>query len=756
MLASTQDLIVMTCLVLLIALTGTRTELIDRLGLPPFRSTVFFALHESDFELPEDDPAAAIAGVRAQIERGEGGIPVRLELVRLLRASGAREEADAELKAVADASAKALAASPEDAERHLERGLVLIAAQDESSGQAELRLALEKDQSCWRASLELAMSLVARSCRESPRDAAELAHVLDEIESLCTRTIERAPATESIWMRALLAGVRGYRHLVTDGFDAAFADARVLPPLAEALRDASVRWPHVPKLRVFALLADIAPSVVACVKAKDPASVFAALPSADRDAIQNAERALQLETEAHPDCEEAWGVLAACACARGRTAAALELFDRASKSSRSAQLLELRLAIACGAKNWSECELLGASLRERADSARTRCLLGKVAAGRGDLAAAEARYREAIEMPENAEAWLGLAIVLMRRDAERGEIEKALASAQASAGPQTAPLVDFAQAVSEQLAGDEDKARAWIERAVKRDGVEDVAEADLWRTWIELWDALVRRAAAADLSTDRESAALLCWRIHAAMELAERQSRLTQLADAVGNLVDASLLTRALLEARPDDRWALAVSKVGSIVFQKAWSEAWASPDAPDARQLAGLARLVTASDEHLAMFLSRPERADGQVAAEARELVMSTLIAAVSSATSAPDGAGREVVASGLAACGRIADAGASSATGLNATAWLLLTCEPADLRDPRRALGYAEQAVKLERSAEHLDTLALACHATGDDARAATLQEEALGLLDSSDAERRDRFAKRLADYRAPRNDR
>lgn len=72
-------------------------------------------------------------------------------------------------------------------------------------------------------------------------------------------------------------------------------------------------------------------------------------------------------------------------------------------------------------------------------------------------------------------------------------------------------------------------------------------------------------------------------------------------------------------------------------------------------------------------------------------------------------------------------------TATTLNQYAWLLLTCEPEELRDPKTALPVAKEAARLSgrQSAEILDTLAVAQKMTGDLDAAIETQKEALKLL-------------------------
>jgi tetratricopeptide (TPR) repeat protein len=89
-----------------------------------------------------------------------------------------------------------------------------------------------------------------------------------------------------------------------------------------------------------------------------------------------------------------------------------------------------------------------------------------------------------------------------------------------------------------------------------------------------------------------------------------------------------------------------------------------------------------------------------------------------------------------------------------LNDAAMTLLTHELEELRDPERALGYAERACAAQEEAGSagswrlLDTLALAQHRTGDTAAAVRTQRRALELMpEGEDPE----AAVRLAEYEA-----
>ncbi|MEZ6235177.1 MAG: tetratricopeptide repeat protein [Phycisphaerales bacterium] len=95
------------------------------------------------------------------------------------------------------------------------------------------------------------------------------------------------------------------------------------------------------------------------------------------------------------------------------------------------------------------------------------------------------------------------------------------------------------------------------------------------------------------------------------------------------------------------------------------------------------------------------------------------------------------------------------ADASTLNAAAWTLLTHDIEQLRDPRRALAYAERACAMEEAADGanlwacLDTLALAQHATGDTAAAIATQRRAIALMPTPDADQE--MHDRLAEYEA-----
>lgn len=76
--------------------------------------------------------------------------------------------------------------------------------------------------------------------------------------------------------------------------------------------------------------------------------------------------------------------------------------------------------------------------------------------------------------------------------------------------------------------------------------------------------------------------------------------------------------------------------------------------------------------------------------------------------------------------------------ARALNEYAWVLLTCDFEDLRDPHAALPVAERAVELDggRNAYILDTLAVAYQMTGDIERAVATQRRAVACAQSGKA--------------------
>ena len=93
------------------------------------------------------------------------------------------------------------------------------------------------------------------------------------------------------------------------------------------------------------------------------------------------------------------------------------------------------------------------------------------------------------------------------------------------------------------------------------------------------------------------------------------------------------------------------------------------------------------------------------------------------------------------LAARKRAAEGPQADANAKKGYAWELLTCEPADLRDPGSALRFALEASELSNFEDPgiLDTLALAYHLTGDTAKAIENQKQAIALLPEGASGRR-----------------
>ncbi|MFG0285642.1 MAG: tetratricopeptide repeat protein, partial [Phycisphaerales bacterium JB039] len=101
------------------------------------------------------------------------------------------------------------------------------------------------------------------------------------------------------------------------------------------------------------------------------------------------------------------------------------------------------------------------------------------------------------------------------------------------------------------------------------------------------------------------------------------------------------------------------------------------------------------------------------------------------------------------------VAESRDASAATLDKIASYLLEHRAEELRDPHRALGYAERACAMEEAAKgaelwtYLDTLALAQRATGDIAAAIETQRRAIALMPTPDAD--PEMPGRLAEYEA-----
>ena len=80
-----------------------------------------------------------------------------------------------------------------------------------------------------------------------------------------------------------------------------------------------------------------------------------------------------------------------------------------------------------------------------------------------------------------------------------------------------------------------------------------------------------------------------------------------------------------------------------------------------------------------------------------------------------------------------------------------MLLTCDPADLRDPETALPLVLEANEMteHKNPMYLDTLSLAYHLTGDTAKAIEIQKEAYALLPPGESSLRTALEGVLADF-------
>ncbi len=91
------------------------------------------------------------------------------------------------------------------------------------------------------------------------------------------------------------------------------------------------------------------------------------------------------------------------------------------------------------------------------------------------------------------------------------------------------------------------------------------------------------------------------------------------------------------------------------------------------------------------------------------------------------------------------------------NGCAWRLLTCDPADLREPQAALPLAIEANEMtdHKIPLFLKTLSLAYHLTGDTAKAIENQKKAIALLPPGESSRRTSLETALADFEAALKD-
>jgi tetratricopeptide (TPR) repeat protein len=120
--------------------------------------------------------------------------------------------------------------------------------------------------------------------------------------------------------------------------------------------------------------------------------------------------------------------------------------------------------------------------------------------------------------------------------------------------------------------------------------------------------------------------------------------------------------------------------------------------------------------------------------------------------ATGRPEKA-RPVVAELVSLRAKAAERSDADPSAKNEYAWLLLTCEPSDLRDAPTALRFALESNDLTDH-EHptlLDTLSLAYHLTGDTAKATENQKKAISLLPEGESALRASLEAALAEFEA-----
>ncbi len=112
-----------------------------------------------------------------------------------------------------------------------------------------------------------------------------------------------------------------------------------------------------------------------------------------------------------------------------------------------------------------------------------------------------------------------------------------------------------------------------------------------------------------------------------------------------------------------------------------------------------------------------------------------------------------RELAVQELELRSQLARCSRATPRDVNDYAWALLTCEPAELRDPDTALTFALSANERTAHANpgFLDTLALAHHRTGDTTRALEIQERALALLPPGESSLRTELEEHLDEFRA-----
>ncbi len=519
----------------------------EELLLPPFSVSYKVSARTDEIHPPDPEPAAdRVARLKERVAAGDESTDTRLALADALRDAGDPTAANALLDDWNGRLAEARARTPDDLGIALDYGRALFARGWDDQAVPQLSRVLQANPTEWRAAVVFAEILVdalypgqARSRRrglgsDMSTDSFMSSDSLASADAWLVASASAAPSSDAALLWLALGMIR---FPVVSPSDADAWAAGVTSCLERAAR----LVPHCASARAIAAFARMCP-IMMKLDTEAGSALFA------EDSVKLSVEIQQLVTDVEadmldllavtPGCADANGVLVMIDLLRGDTARALDHARAAleARTGATSQPMELVFARAFKRERWAECEKVGAILTAAADTARTHCLLGKLAGARGDLAGAERSYQVASERdPGCSDAWLGLALVARAQGRESAVIEARLAHVAATGNRTAAPEVAKAsRALLRELEA------GGVEPSDSRAAASRLLDCGRLYALLEQPDvAIARLRSAADVA-DAAQDAVVGWQARAALADAYHDLRLWPQARAAAE--DASRL----------------------------------------------------------------------------------------------------------------------------------------------------------------------------------------------------------------------
>jgi tetratricopeptide (TPR) repeat protein len=442
-----------------------RAALLARLSVPKQALNLDVSFSNRELRPQAADPKADIRDAADKIAAGKEDAPLCLHLADVLAQVGRTDEADREYSRAADLYETIVNANPKDWDAHLQYGLALSGAGREGEALTQFATAGENDPKQWRAMIELADGLTPVVLRA--RDAGDMDAVTKYTalaKEVAERAVQAAPDRPEPYISRFMANWLSRTAAPPSKADDAFGD---VAGMAADLHKAADKAPQYAKLRLTAYFMEMVPELAACASTDDFTGALQRLPQGLRDSLPRIEDGLAKLTTTPDVAEPCWILLGIISYFKGDEPQAAERLQKALDADpKGTRALELQLGFAMSKKDWPSVDKLLDTLLKRADNGRTRCWAGRVAAQKGDYAAAEAAYRVAQTKPDAfADACLGLGVSILKRGGDANEAVIVLRKAVEAAGGNAD--AHQALAVALALAGEREEARQSIAQAAK-------------------------------------------------------------------------------------------------------------------------------------------------------------------------------------------------------------------------------------------------------------------------------------------------